>query len=138
MAPNVGHTCLCADGYFGNDGADGTGSACAACDAVANSDSVTCSAAGDSRAACTAGFVHTDNTGGGISDTCDPPTCASTDACSPCADGSFPTGGTNCPNGDAPAVCSMTGTTFEARRDTCEATANCVYVGHAGGAHATA
>ena len=138
MAPNVGHTCECADGYFGNDGADGTGSACAACDAVANSDSVTCSAAGDSRAVCTAGFVHTDNTGGGISDTCDPPTCASTDACSPCADGSFPTGGNNCPNGDAPAVCSMTGTTFEARRDTCEATANCVYVGHAGGAHATA
>lgn len=137
-APGVGHTCECNPGYFGDDGQDGNGSACAVCDAVANSDSVTCDAAGNSRAVCSDGFVHTDNTANGVSDTCDPPTCASTDACSPCLDGTFPTQGANCPNGDAPATCSMTGTAFGDRRDSCEATAGCTYVGHAGSAHPTA
>lgn len=137
-APGTGHACQCSPGYFGDDGQDGDGSACTACDAVANSDSVTCAAAGDSRAVCSTGFVHTDNTANGISDTCDPPTCASTDACSPCLDGSFPTGGSDCANGDNQAACSMVGTTFEERRDSCELTAGCTYVGHSGGAHPTA
>lgn len=137
-APGTGHVCQCSSGYFGDDGQDGDGSACTACDAVVNSESVTCTAAGDSRAVCSAGFVHTDNSQGGVSDTCDPPTCASTDACSPCPGGTFPTEGSNCPNGDPPAACSMVGTTFEARRGSCELTAGCTYVGHAGGAHPTA
>ena len=137
-APGTGHVCQCTTGHFGSDDVNGDGSGCTACDPVANSASITCTAAGNTRAVCQAGFVLTDNTAGGTSDTCVPPTCDSTDACSPCADGSFPTGATFCPGGAAQASCSMTGTTWATRSTSCEATAGCTYVGSSGSAHADA
>ena len=127
-APSLGHTCTCAGGYFGADSQDGN--TCTECDSVPNAASVTCVAAGNSRATCSTGFVHTVRTI--ISDICDPPTCDSTDACSPCPDGSLPTGGANCDDGSTPATCfGPSGNSFVARRDSCEdqnAGVGCTYI----------
>ena len=68
-----GHSCACARGSFVSTTvvtAVGSQDACTACSSVANAASVTCAAAGNSRAVCNSGFYRTDNSASSTSDTC--------------------------------------------------------------------